>query len=60
MIAPRAKVEYLASLGWPSKWQYAFDSFIKQPRSELQIPKQVDIFILAPSGPIYEDVRQLS
>ena len=60
MIAPRAKTEYLASLGWPSNRQYVFDSFIKQPQSELHIPKQVEIFSLAPSGPIYEEVRQLS
>ena len=60
VIAPRAKVEYLTSLGWPSNRQYIFDSFIKQPYSELQVPKRVEIYILAPSGSIYEDVRQLS
>ena len=37
-----------------------FDSFIKQPQSELHVPKRVEIFILAPSGPRYEEVRQLS
>ena len=60
VIAPRAKVEYLTSLGWPSNRQYIFDSFIKQPYSELQVPKRVEIYILAPSGSRYEDVRQLS